>query len=386
MDEVELIMPWEKQTSLLPCPHRKLGQAQTLDTSSPVRKSLSYAGIVNYKQGAPAHTVRFGGRSTLTDATAASSSKTGPIQTTRSFLWSSATSTRPRSLTTPPETLTGLAQRQGPRNKLNPLISRISNKLRIRESPYNDHEGCLLFASHFIRFITQEEAQQIDEELFTQCGFSVDQLMELAGLGCATVIEHAYPLESLKATDGAVLICCGPGNNGGDGLVCARHLKLFGYKPTIYYPRTPQKLLYKNLVTQCEKMGIPFLSYIPSDVKILESSYELIVDALFGFGFRPPLKGDFAEVAHQISTLKLPLICIDVPSGWEMTEKTTSEDLLQPDCLISLTAPKLCARRFNGRYHFLAGRFIPPVLAEKYQLNLPPYPGSCQFVQLHGLS
>ncbi|KAL7064229.1 hypothetical protein AAHC03_04718 [Spirometra sp. Aus1] len=237
-----------------------------------------------------------------------------------------------------------------------------------------------------VKYLAQEEAQQIDEELFTQCGFSVDQLMELAGLGCATVIEHAYPLESLKATDGAVLICCGPGNNGGDGLVCARHLKLFGYKPTIYYPRTPQKLLYKNLVTQCEKMGIPFLSYIPSDVKILESSYELIVDALFGFGFHPPLKGDFAEVAHQISTLKLPLICIDVPSGWEMTEKTTSEDLLQPDCLISLTAPKLCARRFNGRYHFLAGRFIPPVLAEKYQLNLPPYPGSCQFVQLHGLS
>ncbi|VDN10878.1 unnamed protein product [Dibothriocephalus latus] len=67
-----------------------------------------------------------------------------------------------------------------------------------------------------------------------------------------------------------------------------------------------------------------------------------------------------------------------------MTEKTTGEDLLQPDCLISLTAPKLCARRFNGRYHFLAGRFIPPVLAEKYQLNLPPYPGSCQFVQLSG--
>ncbi|VDM01538.1 unnamed protein product [Schistocephalus solidus] len=178
-------------------------------------------------------------------------------------------------------------------------------------------------------------------------------MMELAGLGCSTVIQHVYPLDSLQTTGGAVLICCGPGNNGGDGLVCARHLKLFGYRPTVYYPRTPQKLLYKNLVTQCEKMGIPFLSYIPSDVKILESSYSLIVDALFGFGFRPPLRDNFAEVAQQIATLKLPLVCIDVPSGWEMTENTTSEDLLQPDCLISLTAPKLCARRFNGRYHFL---------------------------------
>ncbi|VDK85171.1 unnamed protein product [Dibothriocephalus latus] len=235
---------------------------------------------------------------------------------------------------------------------------------------------------------SQDEAQQIDEELFTQCAFSVDQLMELAGLGCATVIQHvrllilfpypinpvaavscqlvqyewkqlmsareiygsikfcyignlqictwekmlqndlygnlAYPLESLKVADGAVLICCGPGNNGGDGLVCARHLKLFGYKPTVYYPRTPQKPLYKNLVTQCEKMGIPFLSYIPSNVKILESSYSLIVDALFGFGFRPPLRGEFAEVAQQISTLKLPLVCIDVPSGLANFRPSTS--------------------------------------------------------------
>ncbi|KAM3178824.1 hypothetical protein ACTXT7_001781 [Hymenolepis weldensis] len=39
-----------------------------------------------------------------------------------------------------------------------------------------------------------------------------------------------------------------------------------GYKPTIYYPRSPSKQLYKNLVTQCEKMGIAFLSYIPSDL------------------------------------------------------------------------------------------------------------------------
>ncbi|EUB58793.1 Apolipoprotein A-I-binding protein [Echinococcus granulosus] len=74
---------------------------------------------------------------------------------------------------------------------------------------------------------SQEEAQKIDEELFTEYAFSVDQLMELAGFSCAVAIYNAYPRSSMKNSDGGVLICCGPGNNGGDGLVCARHLKLF---------------------------------------------------------------------------------------------------------------------------------------------------------------
>jgi NAD(P)H-hydrate epimerase len=42
--------------------------------------------------------------------------------------------------------------------------------------------------------------------------------------------------------------------------------------------------------------------------------------------------------------------------------------------LISLTAPKICAQSFEGKYHYLGGRFIPEELANKYELNLPEYP------------
>ena len=51
-------------------------------------------------------------------------------------------------------------------------------------------------------------------------------------------------------------------------------------------------------------------------------------------------------------------------------------DGLDPEFLISLTAPKLCAKLFQGKYHFLGGRFVPPDLAKKYSLNLPKYPGT----------
>ena len=56
-------------------------------------------------------------------------------------------------------------------------------------------------------------------------GFTLDQLMELAGLSCAEALAKAYPLEA----HAKVLVVAGPGNNGGDGLVAARHLTHFGY-------------------------------------------------------------------------------------------------------------------------------------------------------------
>lgn len=55
---------------------------------------------------------------------------------------------------------------------------------------------------------------------------------------------------------------------------------------------------------------------------------------------------------------------------------------IQPEVLVSLTAPKLCARLFTGKHHFLGGRFVPPELATKYELNLPPYPGTEPVLEL----
>ena len=76
-----------------------------------------------------------------------------------------------------------------------------------------------------MKYLGQEEAQNIDQELFNEYAFSVDQLMELAGLSVAVALAKSYPRESLSKPD--VLVVSGPGNNGGDGLVAARHLKLF---------------------------------------------------------------------------------------------------------------------------------------------------------------
>ncbi|KAJ2760186.1 hypothetical protein IWQ56_005550, partial [Coemansia nantahalensis] len=96
----------------------------------------------------------------------------------------------------------------------------------------------------------QKAAQAIDVELMTTHGFTIEQLMELAGLSVADSIAAEY-------ARGRVLLCIGPGNNGGDGLVAARHLTHYGYRVSLFYPKQPQKDLYKSLLRQCGAFQIP---------------------------------------------------------------------------------------------------------------------------------
>ncbi|KAM9243863.1 NAD(P)H-hydrate epimerase isoform 2-T2 [Dugong dugon] len=218
-------------------------------------------------------------------------------------------------------------------------------------------------ASAAVKYLSQEEAQAVDQELFNEYQFSVDQLMELAGLSCATAIAKAYPPTSLSKSPPTVLVICGPGNNGGDGL---------GYQPTIYYPKRPNKPLFTALVTQCQKMDIPFLGEMPLEPMMIDELYELVVDAIFGFSFKGDVREPFRSILKVLSGITVPIASVDIPSGWDV-EKGNSEGL-QPDLLISLTAPKKSASQFTGRYHYLGGRFVPPALEKKYQLNLPSYP------------
>lgn len=234
-------------------------------------------------------------------------------------------------------------------------------------------------SSRDVTLLGQDDAIAVDEELMATPGFSVDQLMELAGLSCAAAVAEAFPLPQGRR----VLIISGPGNNGGDGLVAARHLYHFGYVPTVVYPKRTQKQLFVNLVTQCEQLGIPVLDKLPDDL----GAFDVALDAIFGFSFkgtpRPPFAGILAALQKAQPTLKV--MSVDIPSGWDVEKGDVSGDGLRPDALISLTTPKKAAATFSGR-HFLGGRFVPPFIISKYGLRLPPYPGTSQVVELKGWS
>ncbi|KAJ4701414.1 NAD(P)H-hydrate epimerase [Melia azedarach] len=240
--------------------------------------------------------------------------------------------------------------------------------------------------SDSVSYLTQREAADIDETLMGPLGFSVDQLMELAGLSVATSIAEVYKPSEYNR----VLAICGPGNNGGDGLVAARHLYHFGYRPIVCYPKRTQKPLYTGLVTQLESLSVPFLSVedLPSD---LSKVFDILLDAMFGFSFHGTPRPPFDDLIQKLVCLhsyeqmhqKRPVIVsVDIPSGWHVEEGDISGEGIKPDMLVSLTAPKLCAKKFSGPHHFLGGRFVPPVIADKYKLQLPPYPGTSMCVRI----
>jgi len=225
-----------------------------------------------------------------------------------------------------------------------------------------------------LKYLGQHESQLIDQRLMSdEYGFTLDILMELAGLSSAEAIAEAYPLSSYKH----VIVIAGPGNNGGDGFVCARHLRHFGYSVDIVYPKKVERHPYVGLLKQCKTLGLPILDNLPED---FENKYSLIIDAIFGFSFSGPIREPFMTIIKKLTECKIPIASIDIPSGWDVEKGPVDTPYLQPDTLISLTAPKLGAQYFTGRYHFLGGRFVPPDMAK--DLNLPPYPGTQQFVLL----
>ncbi|CAB1321202.1 unnamed protein product, partial [Coregonus sp. 'balchen'] len=134
----------------------------------------------------------------------------------------------------------------------------------------------------------------------------------------------ACPTSSLVKARPSLLVICGPSNNGGDGLVCARHLKFF----------RPNKPLFQGLTTQCEKIDIPFLTEMP-EAMVIDEAYNLVIDAIFGFSFKGAVREHFDSILDVLKKTH----------SWDVEQGST--DGLQPDMLMSLTAPKKSATHFH---------------------------------------
>jgi len=227
-----------------------------------------------------------------------------------------------------------------------------------------------------MKYLTQQEARDLREELFKRFNSGVApglQLLELSGLSAAQCIYKLYP----QGSD--LLVIVGPGNNGGNGLVLARQLHFFGHRPVIYYPKRTHE--FQHLVAQCKSAQIDFVDQLPSESEL--NSFTYIVDAIFGINFAAgEIKLPFDSIIKVLKNVKPPIVSIDIPAGWDV-EKGNAQGLgFHPAVLVSIGVPKLCAKEFSGP-HYLCGRFIPKNFTLKgKELNLPQFPGCDQFVEL----
>jgi NAD(P)H-hydrate epimerase len=162
-----------------------------------------------------------------------------------------------------------------------------------------------------------EEMRDLDQAAIKKCRIPSLLLMENAGRGAVDVMSaHFGDLAGL-----VVAIVAGPGNNGGDGLVIARHLLQRGATPQVFLLIDPKKLkgdAATNLA-MVRGLDIPlFVTDTPEKISSLRAGLvgsELIVDAIFGTGLTRVLSGHYAEAVTAINGAARPVISVDIPSG-----------------------------------------------------------------------
>lgn len=232
-------------------------------------------------------------------------------------------------------------------------------------------------------FMDAESSAALDRRLMSgEIGYKLEQLMELAGQACAHGIDSLYPA-------GAIVIAVGPGNNGGDGLVAARHLAMMGRDVRVIIP-APAHGKFPYLELQCTAHGVPIYENRPDDgFDAFLGHADVLVDAIFGFSFKPRgekgVTGVFADLIARMNESGKPIVSIDVPSGWDVDKgdvKPEYTSIKCPAAVISLSAPKLCMKTAHEQgtiTHLIGGRFVPDGIWKEMKLDGIAYEGTQLF-------
>ena len=191
-----------------------------------------------------------------------------------------------------------------------------------------------------MRITTAEEMRNIDRATTERFGVPSLTLMENAGSAIARFILQRY------SEANRVAVICGKGNNGGDGFVVARKLHRAGrvVEVLLLGSRTELK---GDALTMFERLPLrPIEVTSPQELEAESSRSlahcELIVDAILGTGFRPPVAGLYANAIAAMNRSDKPIVAVDIPSGADSDAMTpqSGEGIARADEIVTFTAPR----------------------------------------------
>src|SRR5712692_3132495 len=166
--------------------------------------------------------------------------------------------------------------------------------------------------------------------------FKVDVLMLMENAGRTTATLGTRMLEG-TAIGKRIACLVGGGNNGGDGMVAARHLANWGANVEVIAGTTKDRVKTVPLVQWdiLEKMGIPILS---TDYDL--SDYDLLIDGLIGYGLEGNPRDKVAMMIKQANGSGRPILALDVPSGMNATTGEAYDPCIKATATITLALPK----------------------------------------------
>jgi NAD(P)H-hydrate epimerase len=168
------------------------------------------------------------------------------------------------------------------------------------------------------------------------------ELMRVASGAVAAFAREQFPAAR------RVTVLCGRGNNGGDGMMAARLLAEAGLEVTTLLLGSPDGLT-GDAATVWRELSNPahgFIHIIDTAEELVQHNStleaDLILDAVVGTGFKPPLKGLALAALEWVKASKAPILAVDLPSGWpaDETSATVAGPVFPADAVITFTAPK----------------------------------------------
>src|ERR1700733_2209197 len=193
-----------------------------------------------------------------------------------------------------------------------------------------------------MKILTADDMRMTDRVTTDRFGISSLELMEHAGRATARFILRELPQCR------RIVVLCGKGNNGGDGLVAARYLAEAGCAVSVIILGDPTAA-HGEVKVMLERLPVvPIVIGGESDLyrdgcKLLLERAQLFVDAVLGTGFRPPMRGLAVAGRNLLERYpQIPVVAVDLPSGWDAdSRKFYSPDAYRADAVVTFTAPKL---------------------------------------------
>jgi NAD(P)H-hydrate epimerase len=205
-------------------------------------------------------------------------------------------------------------------------------------------------------FLSRDEVRAIDRRAIEEFGVPGVVLMENAGRGAAELLISL-------GVPGLVTICCGKGNNGGDGFVIARHLDNRSVPVRVFLFAKPNELTGDALINYqiIAKSGLPIAIYPDASFNDGALSAELarspwVVDALFGTGLTGAVRPPFDRVIAAINASKARVLAVDIPSGLDCDTGEPLGPTVRADHTVTFVALKkgfanAAAKEWLGQVH-----------------------------------
>lgn len=190
-----------------------------------------------------------------------------------------------------------------------------------------------------MKILTAEKTKRIEEKSVSM-GLSWLRLMENAGAACANAVRKNFELQ-----DKNICIVCGKGGNGGDGLVMARRFFTDNLQVSVILTDgIPTHLSALENYRRAKEIGVPIFDYSNETVRCLDliRYSDIIIDAVFGFGFYGTASGIAAMVIGYINKTDARKVAIDIPSGAECDSGEVNGECIRADMTVTFTTLKPC--------------------------------------------